>query len=360
MKNNILLNILLASLLFCGCASDDGKLAPTYADIDWFAIQPSDDPLDGLRYDIYKNNRISVYYNDTIGSQYRGMSGYGDSVIHYEILDLCYTIEENNQTVEYMLSTDRDKLYDAVRFIQQKVIPDIPAVAYPKSFLLVKELILNTTSSTTMRTGKTWTAMMTTAVGNVEDIQGMTTEEQNDFAAEITGATCGAYLYSNPTEQVENFYTLSERLAEWADPEAGHTIYNCVLDNYYKDPRDAHPAFDIWYGFGFLAPNPDGRYADVDEYTTPTKAQDLAAYLKATLLYGDDLNLFRENMKKEMNEIIPDFLEENLDKNDLKDLTEQEFQELVDEYAEYYMEILLDKYRNALLFANELKTMTKK
>ena len=177
MKNNILLYILLAGLLLCGCTSDDGRLDPTYADIDWFAIQPSDDPLDGLRYDIYKKNRISVYYNDTIGSQYRGMSGYGDSVIHYEILDLCYTIEENNQTVEYTLSADRDKLYDAIKFVQQKVIPAIPAIAYPKSLLLVKELILNTTSSTTMRVGKTWTAMMTTAIGAVEDIQGMTADE---------------------------------------------------------------------------------------------------------------------------------------------------------------------------------------
>ncbi|WP_065218663.1 MULTISPECIES: hypothetical protein [Butyricimonas] len=360
MKNNILLYILLAGLLLRGCTSDDGRLDPTYADIDWFAIQPSDDPLDGLRYDIYKKNRISVYYNDTIGSQYRGMSGYGDSVIHYEILDLCYTIEENNQTVEYTLSADRDKLYDAIKFVQQKVIPAIPAIAYPKSLLLVKELILNTTSSTTMRVGKTWTAMMTTAIGAVEDIQGMTADEQDDFAAEITGEICGAHLYKNPTEQVENFYALSEELAEWEDPEAGHTIYGCVLDNYYKDPRGTHPAFDIWYGFGFLAPSPDGRYSDVDEYTTPTKAQDLAAYLKATLLYGEALDRFRENMKKEMNKIIPDFLEENLDEDDLKDLTEQEFQELVDEYAEHYMEIILDKYQVALQFSNELQATSKK
>ena len=360
MKNNILLYILLAGLLLCGCTSDDGRLDPTYADIDWFAIQPSDDPLDGLRYDIYKKNRISVYYNDTIGSQYRGMSGYGDSVIHYEILDLCYTIEENNQTVEYTLSADRDKLYDAIKFVQQKVIPAIPAIAYPKSLLLVKELILNTTSSTTMRVGKTWTAMMTTAIGAVEDIQGMTADEQDDFAAEITGEICGAHLYKNPTEQVENFYALSEELAEWEDPEAGHTIYGCVLDNYYKDPRGTHPAFDIWYGFGFLAPSPDGRYSDVDEYTPPTKAQDLAAYLKATLLYGEALDRFRENMKKEMNKIIPDFLEENLDEDDLKDLTEQEFQELVDEYAEHYMEIILDKYQVALQFSNELQATSKK
>lgn len=61
-----------------------------------------------------------------------------------------------------------------------------------------------------------------------------------------------------------------------------------------------------------------------------------------------------------MDEIIPDFLEENLDEDDLKDLTEQEFQKLVDEYAEYYMEIILDKYQVALQFTNELKAMSKK
>ena len=65
-------------------------------------------------------------------------------------------------------------------------------------------------------------------------------------------------------------------------------------------------------------------------------------------------------MKKEMNKIIPDFLEENLDEDDLKDLTEQEFQELVDEYAEHYMEIILDKYQVALQFSNELQATSKK
>lgn len=360
MRKNILLYILWVGILFCGCNDDDGKLEPTYSDIDWFDIQPSNDPLDGLRHEIYKNNGISVYYNDTIGSQFRGISGYGDSVIHYEILDLCYTIEENNQTVEYTLSTDREKLYDAVKFIQQKVIPYLPKAAYPKSFLLVKELILNTTTSTSTRIGKTWTAMMTTAIGTAEEIQGMTAIAQNNFAAEIAGEVSGAYLSRNPTEQVDNFYAISEGLAEWEDPEAGHSIYNCSMDNYYEDPRGTHPGFDIWYGFGFLAPNPDGRYSDVDEYTTPTEAQDIAAYLKAILLYGDDIDTFSEKIREEMNDIIPEFLEENLDDDELDDLSEEEFRELVDEYVEHYLEIILPKYQTALVFADELKAMSKK
>ena len=82
----------LLIIFFISCSDEDKTLTPSYADINWFELSDSPDELGHMCYEIYKNTNISVFYSDTIGRQFRGIDGYGDSIIHYEIINPQYKI----------------------------------------------------------------------------------------------------------------------------------------------------------------------------------------------------------------------------------------------------------------------------
>ena len=151
--------ILLTVAFLYNCSNDEnGTLSPTYKDIDWFAIADSDDEVDHLRHEIWRDYGISIYYSDTIGTQFRGIDHYGDSIIHHEILKINYTIEGGELVTEtYELSKNRNSIKNGVLFIKNEVIPRMVPAAYPRSVLLVEYLVLqaNKTESEGKREGRT-------------------------------------------------------------------------------------------------------------------------------------------------------------------------------------------------------------
>lgn len=309
MKKNILLYFSLITLLFCGCGEEDGELTPSWKDKDWFALKDSPDKLDHLRYEIYKDKGISIYYNDTIGSEFRGISGYGDSIIHHEILDLCYEIDRYDITVEYTLSENRENIYAGVLLVKDQIIPLLPPVVYPRSMLFVSELILNanTTEANGLREGRVWRGLMSTTMSYVDDVPDMAAAEQKDFATEVAGELIGHYLSDHPTEKVMAFYDLSEKEAEWAGTQSDYSIYKCKMESDYNEPASSHPAFAHWYALGFLNPSPDLKVkyykGELDVYQTPTCAQDLSVYMKEVLL-GDDLAFMKRYEEEDGYEVI--------------------------------------------------------
>ena len=60
-------------IFFLGGCYHESELKQSYFDENWYVLQDSDDPLDHQRYLIYKETGIPIFYNDTIGSQNRGV-----------------------------------------------------------------------------------------------------------------------------------------------------------------------------------------------------------------------------------------------------------------------------------------------
>ena len=66
-KKYLIYSIIFLALIACSKDEDEeGKIS--YDDIDWYAIQDSDEPLDHLIYQCYDEYGVAIFYNDTIGS----------------------------------------------------------------------------------------------------------------------------------------------------------------------------------------------------------------------------------------------------------------------------------------------------
>ena len=140
MKTKILY---LGYIVMMGGCYHESELKQSYFDENWYVLQDSDDPLDHQRYLIYKETGIPIFYNDTIGSQNRGVDAFGDPVIYHEVLHPDYTITSMFRVSTYELSDQREDLLIGVRFIQDRIIPElISPLMYPRCFLLVNKLTM--------------------------------------------------------------------------------------------------------------------------------------------------------------------------------------------------------------------------
>ena len=75
----------VVALLFAACSKED-DLTPTGLVKDWMAIQPGEGAWNEMAYEIYRDYGCSVFKNDTIGREFRGLDANGDSIIYYETL----------------------------------------------------------------------------------------------------------------------------------------------------------------------------------------------------------------------------------------------------------------------------------
>ena len=93
--------VVFVAAFLAGCSDENQRLNPTYEDLNWYVIHDGSDEIQHLRYQIYSTTGISVFHSDTIGREFRGVNGYGDSVFHYEVLAPYYSITSNTNTIVY-------------------------------------------------------------------------------------------------------------------------------------------------------------------------------------------------------------------------------------------------------------------
>ena len=192
------------SLFGCG---DDDNLSPSDLDGDWYVLTDSEDPLDHLRYTVYQTYGIPVFYNDTIGSQNRGVDYTGLPIIYYEVLNPNYSIESSTEYAKYELSYDRETIIVGVEFIRDEVFPRlVSSKLYPRSFLLVNKLTLNASGSSSYQHEEcAYRGMMTSCVSLVEEIGEMTDAEIKRMACEIAAEEYTTYLMENSYSLLETF-----------------------------------------------------------------------------------------------------------------------------------------------------------
>lgn len=164
MKAKILfIGYICGVFLLSGCYKEN-DLDPSYHDMNWFVLEDSDDPLDHARYLVYKEYGIPIFFNDTIGSQERGVDAFGNPVIYYEVLHPDYTILSMVRRTTYELCREKDHQMEGVKFIRDRVMPElISPVFYPRCFLLVNKLTLSNVKSYETNSFR---GMMTTLVSN--------------------------------------------------------------------------------------------------------------------------------------------------------------------------------------------------
>jgi hypothetical protein len=280
--------ITLLALLVAACGhDDDATLEPTYLDRDWLAIADSPDPLDHLRHEIYRDKRVSVYYTDTIGKEFRHVNVYGDSVIHVERLDPFYAVASVDASTTYLLSKNRDDLLDAVLFIKENVLPAIPPAFYPRSILLVNELTLNAsaTEANGKRPGNLYSGYRSLIVSNAGRVGGMTPAGKKQLVEQIAAAVLYDKTAPSFAVQMELFFAVSERL--FTPQTLQPTVYSQQISSTSAINYKPH-----WNQYGFLnsslnrpgqlAPNPSvpGAYT---RYYTPSREEDAIDFFMAAL-----------------------------------------------------------------------------
>lgn len=276
MKNIFYLILGMVSLLFAGCDKEDKNLKPSYEDVNWYAIQ--DDPTNDLKhliFEVYDKTGIPIFYNDTIGSQDRGLDGYGEPVIYYEILDLNYTIESHRDYVSYTLSNKEEELTDGVNFLKDRVFPYLYKGIRPQCYLLVDELIL---SSFNEHEEGVYRGMTATVIGRLSELKDMTEDELNRFAAEVRATAMTPYIQANYNKELQPFYSVSEIVSNGVTISLyGQTITRYGGSVPYKAYKD----------YGFLNPDPDFLFSSF-VYTAPGRERDMVEYITEVLVGKDE------------------------------------------------------------------------
>ena len=88
MKRWYYIGIFFTLFALWACDQED-DLTPSGHEKEWMIIEDSDDPLDKLRYEIFRDYGVATYYNDTIGSEER-VDMIGNPYTYYERLKIFY------------------------------------------------------------------------------------------------------------------------------------------------------------------------------------------------------------------------------------------------------------------------------
>ncbi|MBC5623479.1 hypothetical protein [Butyricimonas hominis] len=315
MKN--LIGILLLSLFALASCHDDenGTLSPSNVDVDWYVIKDNpNDELDHLIYEIYSKYKVPVYYNDTIGREYRGLDANGDSIIYYKTLMLGYSIEQNVTSMKYTLSEQRQDILEGVKFLEEYVIPFQQKGMKPRCFLLVEDLIFSSDQI------DLYYGMSGAVVSRVAELKEMTREDKEAFGLRIRGSEWAHALVNNYSKELEYFYGLSSVVGEDGK----------VTDMHLQDVQQSSSSLFPWKDkkyYGFLSVDEEGEkyvmfQGFVKYYRCPTENADLLDFVMEVL--KDDWDVFQaeysdcpiildkyEYLKKLMESVRDELVEKN-------------------------------------------------
>ena len=306
-------------VLGVSCAKDDdGDLSPSLLDKDWYRLEDSSDPTDHIRYQIYSEYNIPVYYNDTIGSDFRGYSMDGLPVVHYEIIDFSYwiTYVDPSRKITYDLNEaylqrgDKTQVKAGVEFVRDYVLPTLPKQLYPMSMLLVDNMRRNYASDARgCHEFRTYQGLTCMAIGRVGQIGEMSEADKKYHAGYVQ-----ASLYAKDIVDNRDYRTEFEAFFDAAEKKDDGTSY-CNVQIVGRNSNYSGPSYILqkpdepgkrlhWLSLGFLnfsienlvymayengEVNRDLSQVDTKTvgYYTPSYEQDMRDYI-AEILVGDD------------------------------------------------------------------------
>lgn len=278
MKNQLLyVCIGLFILALAACSDDDGNLAPSLDDKDWWEIKDNpDSKLDHLIYEVYKETGVSIFYNDTIGREVR-VDNFGNTYNYYKIIDIEYNIEGRSVGADYVLSTREQQIEEGVKFLRDRVIHRLISGTNPRCFLLVDYLRLNPNAiyESCIREGSVYRSMEATVVGKLNILSTLSEEGLNRMAAEVLAAGVANYVFNHESTELEQFYNLST-LKSGDDIKSMYGQYLYSWNSDYEIPEYYGFLSSSWY-----------NEEDEDMYMTPLHLQDIVQYITEVMV-GDD------------------------------------------------------------------------
>ncbi|MDR1415241.1 MAG: hypothetical protein LBI96_05475 [Odoribacteraceae bacterium] len=276
--------------LLAACNRDDDKtLAPTNLDKDWLAISDSPDPLDHLRYEIYRDLGVSVYYTDTIGKEFRYINVYGDSVIHVEKVDPFYSVTAMDAANTYLLSKNREEIRLATLFVRDSIISALPPALYPSTVLLTSELTLNAfdTEARGKRLGNVYNGYRSVIISNTGQFSTMSAIDKSHLKEEIVATICYGYANANFNIRLAEFYKVSEDL--FTPQTLMPSVYYLLISS--GNAAVYRPHWN-YYAFLISSPNMPGQLqananipGEYTRYYTPSKEEDASSFFLAVFRY---------------------------------------------------------------------------
>lgn len=280
----------LICLAFFSC-SDEDEISPSYRDVNWYSVEDDpNDPLTHLRYTIYQETGVPIFYNDTIGSQTRYRLN-GDPYTYYEIIKPGYTIIGHSGGVKCVLADDLTDVMAMVELMDQYLFEYLPRDKNPLCYLLLDSVNIRAGNSTTYPLNDDYyKAMTATCIGNVERVKSMTDSARRSFAAELAGLE----LVANIVDEVD----LTENLINYFDSLSIDVLldakeYGMTKTNGFGSVQTyvitrIKPEAEL---FGLI----HYRGVEANRLFIPTKEQDRAAYIGLILSVPDDV--IRERYK---------------------------------------------------------------
>lgn len=269
MKNKAMKYQLIYGLFICcalfACADDDAP-SPSYEDKDWYEVKndPNADELDQLRYTVYKNTNIPIFYDDTLGSEIR-YDGGGNPYTYYSVFKIGYLFTSSGSNVKYQLSKDREAILRMTELLRDYTIPLLAERFRPRGFLIVDTLSSAVNAETGIRprlSGYKDLEMTLAGMKPAEDtglpfVTEMTVDEKEMYGYTIAFLELYAYLSREFASRVEFFSLFSE--------STGIKYNASIKKNQALDPED----------YGFF------KFAEVTTTNVkmPTIADDMREYI---------------------------------------------------------------------------------
>ena len=136
--------IMLGRLVFGWACEEEAELTPSGDERNWMIItEPdNDDPVDWLRYEIYRDYGVSTYYNDTIGSMER-VDMNGTPYTYYERLKIFYAPGSSTTTYstgDFALVKDHLKLEPVLESFRDDIFSRFAEGTRMPAFLFVDSI----------------------------------------------------------------------------------------------------------------------------------------------------------------------------------------------------------------------------
>lgn len=212
----------LCCCLFLVACGDDDNIGPLQGERNWLVLEDSDDPIDGLRYDIFTEYGIPIYYNDTIGSETR-YSTSGEPYTYYERLQVFYNPGGSTVIGRFTLLEDKNDTKPVMDYLVSDIFPLIPESFYIPSIFLVDSLVVNGDSVA-------YKGFNTVICGKVKEFETMNETNRSWWRGGVMRALVINGLMNNESEWLEeNFYSLTIAV----NPDRSDRMYSSASSRYY-------------------------------------------------------------------------------------------------------------------------------
>ena len=251
---------LILAFVWVSCEKED-TLEPKIDYFNLYTIAPDpNDSVQQLRYEIYTEYGIPVYFSDTVGKYPLTVNVYGDTVYEYELMDLNWEFtnsSEDSRSIEYIFLKDDTEKYNALLFAQKFLENSSPALR-PLSMLLVDTLNIMEDASEGYVFNHELHNFRTMVWGGVtllseedqtalieETCKSLISEKIQNYTYELTQFQVVSQDYYNkswPTSLPE--YT-SDCITEYVDDTS-----DCITE--YVDENNPMAYYNTWFGSEYL------------------------------------------------------------------------------------------------------------